>query len=253
MQLALILHLSNPFLDDFNQWTDVSNGSDWNGITAFGTEILAIRTDNLVFKYNGTNFVQFFQSPQNNIDIRSNSNYLTITTQNHVYIYNLALQQVAHILSSQIPTIAVSFTCATVLDNTIYIGTNENGLVTAAISSPNTTQFLMPNGPIKNNIFRVKKAPSSLFALYGAYDRGYNPYSPFGLAQFPISKFQANVGWSLIPYANLFGAKSLSSTKLLPINLMLSHIFLLASELGWARSRLDMTTFFINTSASFEP
>ena len=239
-------NLSNPFLDDFNQWTDVSNGSDWNGITAFGTEILAIRTDNLVFKYNGTNFVQFFQSPQNNIDIRSNSNYLTITTQNHVYIYNLALQQVAHILSSQIPTIAVSFTCATVLDNTIYIGTNENGLVTAAISSPNTTQFLMPNGPIKNNIFRVKKAPSSLFALYGAYDRGYNPYSPFGLAQFPISKFQANVGWSLIPYANLFGAKSLSSIAFNPNN---ENQFYVSSFFsGLLKVENDVPTILYNTT-----
>ena len=212
-------NLSNQFLDDFNQWTDISSGSDWNGITTFGTEILAIRTDNLVFKYNGTNFVQFSQNLQNNIEIRSDSSFLTITTLNHVYVYNAALQQVAHILSNQIPIISVTFTCATVLDNIIYIGTNENGLVTSAINMPNSTQFLMPNGPIKNNIFRVKKSSSTLWALYGIYDRNYNPYNPpFGLGTFPISKFTTQNGWNLIPYTNIFQAKSLSYLAFNPNN-----------------------------------
>lgn len=212
--------LSNPFLDDFNQWTDLT-GFEWRGIASSATQILAARTDNKLFKYNGTSFIEHATLPENILDIRTSSNFFIVTTLNHVYIYNQDLIQVVHVLSNQVTEIPVTFSCATVINNVIYIGTNENGIVSSQIATPTSFIFIMPDGPILNNIFRLKKSTSTLWALYGRYNRGYNPYnleSPFGLFQYPISKLTPEDGWDLIPYSELLGAQSLSNIALNPNN-----------------------------------
>jgi len=66
------------------------------------------------------------------------------------------LAQVAHIQSNLITTETVTFTCATVIDGVIYIGTNEQGVLTMSIANPTAFEFLMPDGPVRNMIFRVK-------------------------------------------------------------------------------------------------
>ena len=214
-------NLSNQFLDDYNQWVDTS-GNEWNGVTSFGTNILAITTATSIYKYNGTNWTIFASCPENLLHIRSTSDYAIITSPNNVYIYNQGLQLVTHIQSSQVTTTPVTFTCATVINDVIYIGTNENGILTSSISNSTNFSFIIPNGPIRNRIFRVKKSNSALWALYGAYDQYYNPYNPSstpnGLYQFPISKYTNDNGWTFIPYSNLLGAKSLSNIAFNPNN-----------------------------------
>jgi len=212
-------NLSNQFLDDYNQWIDQS-GYEWNGITAFGTEIIALRTDNALVRFNGTSYVSFFQLPETGVDIRTSDNLLIVTTLNHVYIFNTALVQTTHIQSSQVTTLPVTFTCATVINGIIYIGTNEAGVLSSPITNPTNFDFIKPDGPVRNKIFRLKKSSAALWALYGKYNKVYNPYNtepPYGLFEYSISKYDST-GWSQIPYANLFGAKSLSNITFNPKN-----------------------------------
>jgi Two component regulator propeller len=212
--------VSNPFLDDYNQWTDLT-GYEWRGIAASENQIIAARSDNKIFRYNGSSFVEQTTLPENILDVRAFNNYFIVTTLNHVYVYNQDLLQIVHVLSSQITEIPVTFSCATVIGEAIYIGTNENGIVSTSVSTPTAFEFIMPDGPILNNIFRLKKSTSTLWALYGKYNRTYNPYNlefPYGLFQYPISKLTSESGWDLIPYSELFGAKSLSNIALNPNN-----------------------------------
>lgn len=212
--------LANPFLEDFNQWTDIS-GFQWSGIASSENQIIAARTDNKIFRYNGSAFVEQVTLSENIIDVRASNNYFIVTTLNHVYVYNQSLVQIAHILSSQIIDIPVTFSCATVIEEIIFIGSNENGIISIPISTPTTYEFIMPDGPVLNDVFRVKKSTSTLWALYGKYNRNYNPYNlepPYGFFQYPISKLTQEDGWDVIPYADLFGAKSLSNIAFNPNN-----------------------------------
>ncbi|WP_395060963.1 T9SS type A sorting domain-containing protein [Flavobacterium sp.] len=213
-------NLSNQFLDDFNQWID-QTGYEWNGVVAFNTEIIASRTDGKLFRFNGSSFVQFFQLPETALDIRVSDNMLVVTSLNNVYFFNTTLQQTLRIQTSQVTTLAVTFTCATVINGIVYIGTNENGILSSSITSPINFQFIMPDGPERNKIFRVRKSSLALWVLYGRYNRGYNPYNlepPYGLFQYPISKYTTDNGWSEIPYSSLFGAKSLANIAFNPKN-----------------------------------
>jgi hypothetical protein len=212
--------LSNPNLVDFSQWSTYNFGS-WNGGTTFNNVFVGSSNNGRAYKISGTTISEFSNLNANAVDTRVSGSYLIITTPMAVFVFNQTFQQVAQIQNSQITEIPVTFTCGTVINDVIYAGTNEKGVVTAPLLNPTSFQFLIPNGPINDDIFRIKKSSRALWAVYGKYNRTYDPYNqnpPYGLYQFPISKYSTQNGWTLIPYAELFGAKSLSNIAFNPNN-----------------------------------
>jgi len=212
--------LSNPALVDYNQWITVDGGF-WLGLVSFQNQLIGYNTNNIVYKFNGTFFEEFINVGQQGLDIRENGNYLIFTSRNHVYVYNQSLVQIAHIQSNQITEAQVTFTCATVFSNDVYIGTNEKGIVSCSLNNTSSFQFIMPNGPERNRMFRVKKTSNTLWALYGEYSSNYNPYNPnppYTPFELPINKLRDGNGWEVIPYSNLFEAKSLSNLVVNPNN-----------------------------------
>ena len=203
--------ITNPNLIDFAQW-QLFDGGFWNGIVTFNNQLIALNANNKVYKYNGFFFDEFGTIGQPGLDIRATSNYLVVTSSSHVFIYNTSLSQIIHIQNAQITSIPVTFTCASVANEMIYIGTNENGIVSSPISSPTNFEFIMPNGPNMNNMFSINSSSSYLWAVYGGYDIFYNPFTyipSMGPPSFGISKFNESNGWRNIPYSDLLGAKAL--------------------------------------------
>lgn len=212
--------LSNPNLVDFSQWLTYDFGY-WSGGTTFNNQLVAANTNGRAYKFTGNAPSEFSNLNGTALDIRVNDNYLIITTAKTVFVFNQTLQQIAQIQNSQVTEFPVTFTCGTVINEMIYIGTNENGVLTIPLSNLSSFVFIMPNGPINDNIFRLKKTSKTLWAVYGKYNRTYNPYNPnfpYLPYQFPISKFNSQIGWSIIPFADIFGAQALSSIAVNPKN-----------------------------------
>lgn len=211
--------LSNPFLDDYTQWTDISFGNFWNGVISFGPNVYAITTATNLLRYDGSVASYIANFPENLLDLRNSGNYFTITSPNHIYVYNQSVQQILHIQSGQVPGDPVTFTCAIVVNGDIYIGTNERGVLVSSLASPTAFIQVKPDGPEMNNIFRVRKSSAALWALYGKYTRTYNPYDPappYEPYKFPISKYTPGNGWSMIPSSDLLNARALSSIAFKP-------------------------------------
>ena len=204
--------LANPNLYDFNQWQTFDAGF-WGGIVTFNNELVAMNADAKTYRYNGTFFQQVLNQTQAGLKIKTNGTELIITTQNHVFVLNQAYNVLVDI--TQIPNYNVIFKAATVVNGVVYVGTEKDGLFSAALTNPSVFEVLSPNGPVRNYIFRVKKAPNYLWAVYGDYTRDYNPYA---LDEFGISKFSNDNGWELIPYNDLFQAKSISDIVINPNN-----------------------------------
>ncbi|MFY8008477.1 MAG: T9SS type A sorting domain-containing protein [Flavobacterium sp.] len=211
-------NLSNPNLIDFAQWTSFDGGY-WFGITTFNNQLFLYSTNNKIYKHNG-GFTEVANIGEVCIDFRATDDYLIAASVNHVYVINTGSNTVAHIQSSQVTSPTVTFTAATVINNTIYIGTNENGVLSAPVSTPNNFEFIMPTGPTKNKLFAVDASSSNLWVAYGGYDIFYNPYTYFGNnpSQFEISKYNATNGWLHIPYTDLLGAQALSKITVNPTN-----------------------------------
>lgn len=204
-------NLSNLFLYDFNQWQTFDAGF-WLGIVTINNQIVAMNSDNNTYRYNGV-FQAILNHNQFGKKITTNGSEIIITTQNNVYVLNSQFNQLAHITG--IPNFTVDFSAANVVQNQIYIGTTSEGLFQTSLSNPTVFENISPDGPIRNYIFRLKKAPNFLWAVYGDYTRDYNPYP---LESLPISKFSSNRGWEFIPYENLFDAKSISDIVVNPNN-----------------------------------
>lgn len=180
----------NENLVDANQWTQV-NAGNWTGVETFGTELMAVTTTGQLHLFNGSVFSPFAQLSQNALDIRASGGYLVLTTANQVTIYNQTLGVAAQINNLQIPDMSAQFTCASVIDQGVFIGTLENGVVTTTIANPNVFEYISPDGPIRNNIFALQSTTNNLWAVYGDYDVFYNPYP---LDYFGVSKYTSS-GW----------------------------------------------------------
>ena len=181
---------TNPNLNDYNQWTQVIGGA-FSGIETFGTQVIASSNWGQLFKLNGSVFTSFTTPPMVANDLRASGNYLIISTLTNVYVYNQNLSLLFQINSNQIPNISAKFTCATIIDNVLYMGTLEDGIITTTIDNPTTFTFLSPDGPSRNALFAINASTSNLWAVYGGYSANYNPYTydNNGLNTYGFSKY----------------------------------------------------------------
>ena len=237
--------IANKNLIDFNQWTQIATGS-WSSVEAFGAELIAINTSGYIHRYNsGSNaFAGYLQLPQAAVDMRMSENYLIITTSSSVSIYNKQMALVRQINSSQITETTVSFTCATSIEDKIYIGTKEKGMYTTTISVSSGFENIMPSGPSRNNIFAIQATTTSLWTVYGDYNLFYNPY---GLDSYGISKY-TETGWLNIPYEKVFGAKSMVRIAVNPANE--KEVYASSFFSGLLKIVDDVPTILLNQSNS---
>jgi ligand-binding sensor domain-containing protein len=237
--------IDNKNLIDFNQWTQIAAGS-WSSIEAFGAELIAINVSGNIHKYNsGSNsFAGYFQLPQASVDMRTSGNYLIITTANSVYIYNKQMILVRQINSSQIIDTSVNFTCATSIEDKIYLGTKEKGIYNTTISVASVLENSTPTGPSRNNIFALQTSSTSIWTVYGDYDLFYNPYPK---ESYGISKFSES-GWLNIPFEKVFGAKSLIRVAIDPTNE--NKVYCGSFDSGLLKTENNIPSFLYNSKNS---
>lgn len=231
--------ISNPNLIDYNQWQNFDNGF-WFGITNFNNQLVGLNADNNIYKYNGTFFQNVFSLPQPGLKFISTDDTITVTCNNHIFVLDILFSTIAHI--TQIPNNINLFSCAVTIGDNLFIGTKKEGLFQTSISNPITFELLSPDGPEQNYIFRLKKTSNYLWAVYGGYDRTYDP----NLSQKGISKFSTEQGWDIIPYENLLGATSLSNITVNPNNE--DEIYVASYHNGLLKINNDEISLFTNTN-----
>lgn len=204
--------LSNNFLYDFSQWSTLNSGY-WNHIIAFNNILYATSVDNTLYQFSGATPVLLLTLPSACLHLKVSQDYLTITCSNWVRVFNTNNGIIATV--NNIDNVNSAFTSAITLDNYIIIGTEGDGLQKAALNQINSFETISPNGPLKNAVFRVTKAPTYLWATYGDYTTDYNPYP---LDEYGISYFSNDNGWEYHTYEDILEAKSLSGIAVNPAN-----------------------------------
>ncbi|KAB1156022.1 type IX secretion system anionic LPS delivery protein PorZ [Flavobacterium luteum] len=240
--------ISNPNLNDYNQWVLIVSGN-WSSIETFHSELIAIDTSGYIHKYNSVSnsFAVYLQLPSKAVDMRKTDNYLLITTAYSVFIYNKQVTLIRQINSNQITDFSPNFTCATSINDIVYIGTKQNGLINTTISESSTFENSTPSGPLRNSVFALKTTPTSFWAVYGDYDSVYNPYPK---DSYGISKFN-KAGWLHIPYEKVFGSKSLISIAVDPNNE--NKVYIGSLDSGLLKIENDTPSFLYGkTNSSIE-
>ena len=71
---------------------------------------------------------------------------------------------------------STNFNNAIIDGNDIYIGTSSKGVLTIDNFNSSQSSFLLPNGPLENNIFSVESLNNQTWVSYGDYTEYFNPY-----------------------------------------------------------------------------
>jgi hypothetical protein len=240
--------ITNPNLIDYKQW-QVNATGDWFGIASLDTNLYTVNATGYIHKYeSGTNtFNGFMQLPEPTTNFRATTDYLIVTIPSSVLVYNNQMGLQRQINKDQILEMNSSFSCATQINNTLFIGTTENGFFTTSISAGATFENVTPIGPSRNNIFALQVTPTQLWTVYGDYDIYYNPYP---LDDFGVSKY-ATSGWLNIPYSGVFGAKSMTRIAINPSNE--KEVYASSFFSGLLKIQNDIpTTLYNQTNSSLE-
>lgn len=240
--------IDNPNLNDFNQWTKLdSNG--WTAVEALGNVMISVSNTGYLHRFQGGNFVPVRGYGEVSVDCRKSGNYFIVTTPGNVYIYNEALIQTAVIPIARLAIPTAAFTCATIIDDTVFVGTVVNGLFSAPLNNLSVFEPLSPDGPLMNAAFSIKATNNSLWTVYGGYDRQYNPsnYNGSSIKEYGLSRFSAGK-WLNTPYEDLLGAKALVRIAIHPNNENIAYVSSYYN--GLLKIENDQATVLYNNSNS---
>ena len=236
--------LSNPNLVNFEAW-ETFDGGFWKGIVTFNNQLVAVNSNNIIYRFIGSTPSSVLSVGQPFLDLRSRGDRLIATTSTRVVVMNESFSQIVSIQSTSIPDLTSNFTSGTIIGDTIYIGTFENGVIETSLTNPSSFEVLLPQGPNRNNIFSITITPSgTLWATYGDYSQFNNPYP---LDEYGISKL-AQEEWLNIPYEELFGAKSIVRVTVDPTNE--NTVYASSYFSGLLKLEDDVPTTLYNTTNS---
>jgi len=237
--------IDNDNLIDFSEWELVTT-SNWRGIITFGEDIYAVNNNRRIYKYNGVNFVPQLQIPQYGAileDLKANDTYMTLVHDTEVHVYDTDLNEVLGVEAlDEYPDL--EFNSALILDNIIYLGTEEEGILETTFPTPSSANQILPDGPLLNNTFSITAIPNELWVVYGDYNAGYNPYP---LDRRGVSHLQEQ-GWTNIPYTPEFDARSIVHATVNPSNT--NEVYLSSFFSGMMKIEDNVPTEILNLSNS---
>ncbi|WP_296384131.1 ABC transporter substrate-binding protein [Winogradskyella sp.] len=195
--------LNNPNLIDFQQWQTLIGGNYYT-MDTLNNKVYSVRSNRVLYEIDQsaiTTLLTFNLLPVNSEVTESN---LLFTTTNTIYIYDENIQLVNSFQPTE--TFDTSFTSVTQLDDFIYIGTKDYGVLKVQINGDGEYSEIRPNGPLENDIFRLDATTGTVWATYGQYTEALNPYP---LTAKGISYLYDDV-WENIPFDSLLGTRELN-------------------------------------------
>ncbi|NQY04856.1 MAG: ABC transporter substrate-binding protein [Flavobacteriaceae bacterium] len=200
----LTASVTNPDLIDFSQWSSFGNAAlSWNGIESTGSKLFATTTNRRIYEVTASNTILFAGNFINDIvDLRFRDGFLNLTTFEQVFIYDADLTLTDQVNLSDITDFDSRFTCSIKLDNTLYIGTQEDGILELSLSDPTTGVSIKPSGPLFNLMVSIDVAPGEIWAVFGGHSLSYSFSGIPGVRSAGISHY-VDEEWINIPYDSL--------------------------------------------------
>lgn len=215
--------LTNPNLIDFQQWQTIIIG-DYHTMNTLNNKLYAVRSNNVLYEISGASINTLFTFPLLPLDADVSGSNLIYSTSDTIYIYD---ENILLVDSFQPTTdFDTSFTSAIRLDESIFIGTTDFGVLTSQISNNSTYVDIKPNGPLFNETFKVNAEGNGVWASFGDYSPSFDP-SP--QRRRGLSYYRNNT-WDSIPYFSLFLAKNLNEISVNPFKL--NQVFVSSFQSG---------------------
>jgi len=186
--------LDEPFLVDSNNWTHYFFNSITN-ITSFNNQIY-LSVNQILYHFDSNAVMTLINSQNESItDLSSTSDYLSITTQNSVSIYDTSLSLFRQTDSNTNDEFPYEANTAQIFENELYIGTMNFGILNSQFSAIEVFDEIHPEGPLSNKVFSTSILNNHVWVVYGGYNSSFLPLS--------ITKGASHFNgenWVTIPY-----------------------------------------------------
>ena len=211
-------------LIDYRNWETVDAGG-WQGIEALGSVLLGVKTNQSLQRYENDRFNTIGTFTEPVVGFTASSDSFTVTQQNQVLTYDANGNQ-----TNSFPAYAEfegSYTAGIFVNDQLYAGTAQHGLLIVAASNSVAPLQVLPDGPLRNDPFSIEAAPGQLWVVYGDYSADFNPYP---LKQRGVSHLTSGNGWYSIPFDELLGANNIVNITYNPEDF--SQVFLSSYNSG---------------------
>lgn len=203
--------LSNPNLIDSSQWQVLSLGS-YVSVESIDNNLYALRSDQTLLE-----IVNDIQSPVFNfsslpLDSEVSEDKLLYTTNATVFIFDGWANLMTQI--NQTADFQTTYTSAVAFGNDTYIGTTDFGVLTTNSSDLSSFVEIRPDGPLRNDSFKIQAFREGLWVTFGEFDQFLNP---FPLNSRGVSILREDT-WKNVPFDSLLGMRELNKITINPDN-----------------------------------
>jgi len=188
--------LNDPFLIDFNNWTQHYN-SDFSNLEVFNNQIYG-SVNNALHRINSDfSLTTIFNLTENITDIRTTGSQLTLSTAHLVKVLDSNLNTLQQVTSNWGDPYYFIAQTAQTYNNELFIGTNTFGILKSSFSNISQYSEIHPEGPLSNEPFSISVLNENLWVVFGGYNDAYAPNG----SMFGISHFNGT-HWINIPFAS---------------------------------------------------
>ena len=162
----------NSNLIDYSNWEEIYSGS-FNGML-FSNEVILFYDNQNIYSLNNGQVSTVLSLNTDILNVSLDNSKIIVTAQNQCLIYNDQFDELLFSVDSA--DFSTNFNNAIIDGNDIYIGTSSKGVLTIDNFNSSQSSFLLPNGPLENNIFSVESLNNQTWVSYGDYTEYFNPY-----------------------------------------------------------------------------
>lgn len=215
---------SNNNLIDFQQWQTISGGNILK-VKTVDEKLYVIANSRKIYEVIDDSLIELFTYADTPLDVKSINNYLLVTTENNVFIYDSDFNLLTNL---SIPEEYITNFSSAIFESgdEVYVGTKDFGILKTTLDNPNEFLEIHPEGPLLNNSFSIEASQENLWLTFGDYTSEYNP-SPSrsrGISHF------INEEWINIPYDSVLSARNLNKISVNPLNN--SQVFISSFQSG---------------------
>lgn len=165
-------NINNTNLIDFQFWNTLAVGNFYE-IDVLSETIYVVESGTELFELSGSTLISALNFSNPILDLKTENNYILVTTQSTVYRYLPGLTLLdTFSLNSSFDTF---FTTAQVVNNSIYLGTENYGLLKPLAQGPVDYEEIYPTGPLRNDAFSLHHSYGNLWITFGDYTPSFNP------------------------------------------------------------------------------
>ena len=200
--------IANPNLIDFNNWTHYFSG-DFSSVGIFNDQLFTSNNRNL-YKIENNTLLLLKTYPETIRNIKFSQDFLTIATQRNVFVNDLNNIEIINHTSISTDEFYYNLNTAFFEDDTLYLGTQEFGILKSNLQDISSFEEIHPEGPTSNLPFSITVNNNNLWVVYGGYNVSYGPIN--GL--FGFSHYNGE-NWLNKPYSS-FNVKNLVNVTIDP-------------------------------------